>query len=202
MSRKIFIEPLKSLDDFVEQKRADAEAKAIEEGKAILRISGDSIHIRAKDGYGVITHDFLCGGIIFNTQGYYPLDIEFNGAHIIANSNQIVCTPAEFILDEERTTTKSLDWSGCLRTGHGRYKCEIDIDSDFSIDKLQYRCIRPVVVRVGRKAYRYAKPILVGVNYDGKTYQMYRELRAVDSGWKFSKLNVSYENAKDVKENM
>ena len=78
MSRKIFIEPLKSLDDFVEQNRADAEAKAIEEGKAILRISGDSIHIRAKDGYGVITHDFLCGGIIFNTQGYYPLDIEFN----------------------------------------------------------------------------------------------------------------------------
>ena len=170
MSRKIFIEPLKSLDDFVEQKRADAEAKAIEEGKAILRISGDSIHIRAKDGYGVITHDFLCGGIIFNTQGYYPLDIEFNGAHIIANSNQIVCTPAEFILDEERTTTKSLDWSGCLRTGHGRYKCEIDIDSDFSIDKLQYRCICPVVVRVGGKAYRYAKPILQDIIYKGRKY--------------------------------
>jgi hypothetical protein len=170
MSRKIFIKPLKSLDDFVEQNRADAEAKAIEEGKAILRISGDSIHIRAKDGYGVITHDFLCGGIIFNTQGYYPLDIEFNGAHIIANSNQIVCTPAEFILDEERTTAKSLDWSGCLRTGHGRYKCEIDIDSNFSIDKLQYRCIRPVVVRVGRKAYRYAKPILQDIIYKGRKY--------------------------------
>ena len=202
MSRKIFIEPLKSLDDFVEQKRADAEAKAIEEGKAILRISGDSIHIRAKDRYGVITHDFLCGGIIFNTQGYYPLYIEFNGADIVANSNQIVCTPAEFILDEEWTTTKSLDWSNCLCFRYGRYKCEIDIDSDFSIDKLQYRCICPVVVRVGRKAYRYAKPILVGVNYDGKTYQMYRELRAMGSGWKFSKLNVSYEDTKDVKENM
>ena len=170
MSRKIFIEPLKSLDDFVEQNRTEAEAKAIEEGKAILRISGDSIHIRAKDGYKVITHDFLCGGIIFNTQGYYPLDIEFNGAHIIANSNQIVCTPAEFILDEERTTTKSLDWSGCLRTGHGRYKCEIDIDSDFSIDKLQYHCIRPVVVRVGGKAYRYAKPILQDIIYKGRKY--------------------------------
>ena len=57
-------------------------------------------------------------------------------------------------------------------------------------------------VGVGTKAYRYAKPILVGVNYDGKTYQMYRELRAMGSGWKFSKLNVSYENTKDVKENM
>ena len=170
MSRKIFIEPLKSLDDFVEQNRADAEAKAIEEGKAILRISGDSIRIRAKDGYKVITHGFLCGGIIFNTQGYYPLYIEFNGADIIANSNQIVCTPAEFILDEERTTTKSLDWSGCLRTGHGRYKCEIDIDSDFSIDKLQYRCICPVVVRVGGKAYRYAKPILQDIIYKGRNY--------------------------------
>ena len=202
MCRKIFINPLKSLDDFVEQNRAEAEAKAIEEGKAILRISGDSIHIRAKDRYEDITHGFLCGGIIFKTQGYYPLNIEFNGADIIANSNQIVCTPAEFILDEEWTTTKSLDWSNCLCFRYGRYKCEIDIDSDFSIDKLQYRCICPVVVRVGRKAYRYAKPILVGVNYDGKTYQMYRELRAMDSGWKFSKLNVSYENAKDVKENM
>ena len=170
MSRKIFIEPLKSLDDFVEQNRADAEAKAIEEGKAILRISGDSIRIRAKDGYKVITHGFLCGGIIFNTQGYYPLYIEFNGADIIANSNQIVCTPAEFILDEECTTTKSLDWSGCLRTGHGRYKCEIDIDSDFSIDKLQYRCICPVVVRVGGKAYRYAKPILQDIIYKGRNY--------------------------------
>ena len=202
MCRKIFIKPLKSLDDFVEQNRADAEAKAIEEGKAILRISGDSIHIRAKDRYEDITHGFLCGGIIFNAQGYYPLNIEFNGADIIANSNQIVCTPAEFILDEEWTTTKSLDWSDCLCIGCGRYKCEIDIDSDFSIDKLQYRCIRPVVVRVGGKAYRYAKPILVGVNYDGKTFQMYRELRAMGSGWKFSKLNVSYENTKDVKENM
>ena len=170
MSRKIFIKPLKSLDDFVEQNRADAEAKAIEEGKAILRISGDSIRIRAKDGYKVITHGFLCGGIIFNTQGYYPLYIEFNGADIIANSNQIVCTPAEFILDEERTTTKSLDWSGCLCTGHGRYKCEIDIDSDFSIDKLQYRCICPVVVRVGGKAYRYAKPILQDIIYKGRNY--------------------------------
>ena len=202
MCRKIFIKPLKSLDDFVEQNRADAEAKAIEEGKAILRISGDSIRIRAKDSYKVIIHDFLCGGIIFKTQGYYPLNIEFNGADIIANSTQIVCTPAEFILDEEWTTTKSLDWSDCLCTGYGRYKCEIDIDSDFSIDKLQYRCICPVVVRVGIKAYRYAKPILVEVNYDGKTYQMYRELRAMGSGWKFSKLNVSYENTKDVKENM
>lgn len=202
MSRKIFLKPLKSLDDFVEQNIADAEAKAIEDGKAILRISGDSIHIRAKDRCEVITHGFLCSGIIFNTQGYYPLNIEFNGADIIANSNQIVCTPAEFILDEEWTTTKSLDRSGCLCTGYGRYKCEIDIDSDFSIDKLQYRCICPVVVRVGGKAYRYAKPILVGVNYDGKTYQMYCELRAVGGGWKFSKLNVSYENAKDVKENM
>lgn len=202
MCRKNFIKPLKSLDDFVEQKRAEAEAKAIEEGKAILRISGDSIYIRAKDRYEDITHGFLCGGIIFKTQGYYPLNIEFNGADIIANSNQIVCTPAEFILDEEWTTTKSLDWSDCLCIGCGRYKCEIDIDSDFSIDKLQYRCICPVVVRVGRKAYRYAKPILVGVNYDGKTYQMYRELRAMGSGWKFSKLNVSYENTKDVKENM
>ena len=170
MSRKIFIKPLKSLDDFVEQNRADAEAKAIEEGKAILRISGDSIHIRAKDRYEDITHGFLCGGIIFNTQGYYPLYIEFNGADIIANSNQIVCTPAEFILDEECTTTKSLDWSGCLRTGHGRYKCEIDIDSDFSIDKLQYRCICPVVVRVGGKAYRYAKPILQDIIYKGRKY--------------------------------
>ena len=202
MCRKIFIKPLKSLDDFVEQNIAEAEAKAIEEGKAILRISGDSIHIRAKNRYEVITHGFLCGGIIFNTQGYYPLNIEFNGADIIANSTQIVCTPAEFILDEEWTTTKSLDWSDCLCTGYGRYKCEIDIDSDFSIDKLQYRCICPVVVRVGGRVYRYAKPILAGVNYDGKTYQMYRELWAVDSGWKFSKLNVSYENAKDVKENM
>lgn len=170
MCRKIFIKPLKSLDDFVEQNIAEAEAKAIEEGKAILRISGDSIHIRAKDRYRVITHGFLCGGIIFNTQGYYPLNIEFNGADIIANSNQIVCTPAEFILDEERTTTKSLDWSGCLCTGHGRYKCEIDIDSDFSIDKLQYRCIRPVVVRVGGKAYRYAKPILQDIIYKGRKY--------------------------------
>ena len=170
MSRKIFIKPLKSLDDFVEQNRADAEAKAIEEGKAILRILGDSIRIRAKDGYKVITHGFLCGGIIFNTQGYYPLYIEFNGADIIANSNQIVCTPAEFILDEECTTTKSLDWSGCLRTGHGRYKCEIDIDSDFSIDKLQYRCIRPVVVRVGGRVYRYAKPILQDIIYKGRKY--------------------------------
>ena len=168
MCRKNFIKPPKLLDDFVEQNRA--EAKAIEEGKAILRISGDSIHIRAKDRYEVITHGFLCGGIIFNTQGYYPLDIEFNGAHIIANSNQIVCTPAEFILDEEWTTTKSLDWSGCLCTGHGRYKCEIDIDSDFSIDKLQYRCIRPVVVRVGGKAYRYAKPILADIIYKGRKY--------------------------------
>lgn len=202
MCRKNFIKPLKSLDDFVEQNRADAEAKAIEEGKAILRISGDSIHIRAKDRYEDITHGFLCGGIIFKTQGYYPLNIEFNGADIIANSNQIVCTPAEFILDEEWTTTKSLDWSNCLCFRYGRYKCEIDIDSDFSVDKLQYRCICPVVVRVGRKAYRYAKPILIGVNYDGKTYQMYRELRAVGSGWKFNKLNVSCENAKDVKENM
>ena len=160
-----YIEPF---DESVKQ--TEAEASATSQCKAILQISGDSIHIRAKDRYKVITHGFLCGGIIFNTQGYYPLNIEFNGADIIANSNQIVCTPAEFILDEEWTTTKSLDWSDCLCIGYGRYKCEIDIDSDFSIDKLQYRCICPVVVRVGGKAYRYAKPILQDIIYKGRKY--------------------------------
>lgn len=160
-----YIEPL---DESVKQ--TEAEASATSQGKAILRISGDSIHIRAKDRYEVITHGFLCGGIIFNSQGNHPLYIEYNGANTVPNCNQIICTPKEFIPDEEWTTTKSLDWNDCLCITNGRYECAIDIDSDFSIDKLQYDCICPVVVRVGGKAYRYAKPILQDIIYKGRKY--------------------------------
>lgn len=160
-----YIEPF---DESVKQ--TEVEASATSQGKAILQISGDSIHISAKDRYEDITHGFLCGGIILNSQGNHPLNIEYNGANIVPNCNQIICTPEEFILDEEWTTLKSLDWNNCLCITNGRYECAIDTDSDFSIDKLQYRCICPVVVRVGGKAYRYAKPILQDIIYKGRKY--------------------------------
>lgn len=166
MSHKIFVEQLKSFDDITAQNRVESVATAIAEGKAVLIVSGDCIHIEAKDRYQYISNNLLCYGIIFNTQGCHPLYIELNGTNITPCRDQIVYTPKEFIL----ANTNSLDWNDCLCAGYGRYQCLIDVDEDFSPNKLKYRCIFPIKVRVEGRIYRYNKPILVDIIYKGRKY--------------------------------
>ena len=181
---------------------------AVTTGKLQFLFTGREVAIMPTDRYEP-THprNTLCCGLILNIEGFDPFTAELNGYKMSLNRTAIRYTPKEYNIPIDWLKCNSLDWNRSIVYydyfgNTTQYELWIDVNGEFDLSKLEYNCLYPISVQVGGKKYKFNKPILVGVNYDGRTYQMYRKLRAVGSGWKFSKLNVSYENAKDVKENM
>ena len=125
----------------------------------------------------------LCSGLILNIDGYEPFTAELNGRIKIALGDvKIVYTPMEYILPDEWATRECLDWNSSI-VHYGsycdttQYECEIEVDDMFDLTKLEFNCLYPISVRVGSKTYRYNKPILVGVSYNGKTYQIHHKVK-------------------------
>jgi hypothetical protein len=181
---------------------------AVTTGKLKFLFTGREVAIMPTDRYEP-THprNSLCCGLILNIEGFEPFTAELNGYKMPLNRTAIRYTPKEYNIPIDWLKYNSLDWNRSIVYDDyfgntTQYELWIDVNGEFDLSKLEYNCLYPISVQVGGKKYKFNKPILVGVNYDGRTYQMYRKLRAVDRGWKFSKLNVSYENTKDVKENM
>lgn len=125
----------------------------------------------------------LCSGLILNIDGYEPFTAELNGRIKIALGDvKIVYTPMEYILPDEWATRECLDWnSSIVHYGYycdtTQYECEIEVDGMFDVTKIEFNCLYPISVRVGSKTYRYNKPILVGVSYNGKTYQIHHKVK-------------------------
>lgn len=200
MSRKVYFHEL--LEECAIKK------SAVTTGKLQFLFTGREVAIMPTDRYEP-THprNTLCCGLILNIEGFDPFTAELNGYKRSLNRTTIRYTPKEYNIPIDWLKCNSLDWNRSIVYydyfgNTTQYELWIDVNGEFDLSKLEYNCLYPISVQVGGKKYKFNKPILVGVNYDGRTYQMYRKLRAVGSGWKFSKLNVSYENAKDVKENM
>ena len=125
----------------------------------------------------------LCSGLILNIDGYEPFTAELNGRIKIALGDvKIVYTPMEYILPDEWATRECLDWNSSI-VHYGsycdttQYECEIEVDGMFDVTKIEFNCLYPISVRVGSKTYRYNKPILVGVSYNGKTYQIHHKVK-------------------------
>lgn len=183
---------------------------AVTTGKLKFLFTGREVAIMPTDRYEP-THprNTLCCGLILNIEGFEPFTAELNGYKMPLNRTAIRYTPKEYNIPIDWLKCNSLDWNRsivyddyCGNTT--QYELWIDVNGEFDLSKLEYNCLYPISVQVGGKKYKFNKPILVGVNYDGRTYQVHRKKSVVGmvSGWKFSKLNVSYENAKDIKENM
>lgn len=200
MSRKVYFHEL--------LEECAIKESAVTTGKLQFLFTGREVAIMPTDRYEP-THprNTLCCGLILNIEGLDPFTAELNGYKRSLNRTTIRYTPKEYNIPIDWLKCNSLDWNRSIVYydyfgNTTQYELWIDVNGEFDLSKLEYNCLYPISVQVGGKKYKFNKPILVGVNYDGRTYQMYRKLRAVNSGWEFSKLNVSYENTKDIKENM
>ena len=190
MYRKVHIPTIEEY--FAEQTVKQSVAQT---GKLTLLFSGQEVAIIPTGRYDY-THprNTLCCGLILNMDSYDPFVAEFNGHRIPLCDVKIVYTPKVYLLPDEWATRECIDWnSSIVHYGYHcdttQYECEIEVDDMLDLTKLEYNCLYPISVRVGSKTYRYNKPILVGVSYNGKTYQVHHKVKTTN-------------NTKDVEENM
>ena len=200
MSRKVYFHEL--------LEECAIKESAVTTGKLQFLFTGREVAIMPTDRYEP-THprNTLCCGLILNIEGLDPFTAELNGYKRSLNRTTIRYTPKEYNIPIDWLKCNSLDWNRSIVYydyfgNTTQYELWIDVNGEFDLSKLEYNCLYPISVQVGGKKYKFNKPILVGVNYDGRTYQMYRKLRDVGSGWKFSKLNINNKHTEDVEENM
>jgi hypothetical protein len=120
-----------------------------------------------------VWREMLCRGLVFNNYGSYSISVEVDGKRIHPSFNNVNRIPKEFITSKE-WQNKKLDWNSCIcKSLDIEFYCDIEVDAEFDEKLLQYNVVYPASIRVGRKVYRYNRPILTGVNYNGKDYKLY-----------------------------
>ena len=203
MCRKIYIP---TIEEYLAERAI--KQSVMQSGKLTLLFSGQKVAIIPTGRYEY-THPYntLCSGLILNRDGCEPFTAELNGCKIPLNSITIRHTPKEYAIPADWLKWNSLDWnSSIVHYGYygntTQYECKIDVDGEFDLAKLEYNCLYPISVRVGCKKYKFNKPILIGVSYNGRTYQVYRKLITTGYGWKFNKFDINDKHTKDVEENM
>lgn len=126
----------------------------------------------------------LCRGLVFNDYAPYSISIEVNGQKIQPVYKDINLSHKEFVAPKEWQTTKKLDWNRSVNKWQdGKFCCSIEVDGKFDEKMLRYNIAYPASIRVGKKVYRYNRPILTGVSYNGKDYKLLPLLRPVVDEW-------------------
>ena len=182
MCRKIYIP---TIEEYLAERAI--KQSVVPSGKLILLFSGQKVAIIPTGRYED-THprNTLCRGLILNRDGCEPFTAELNGCKIPLNSITIRHTPKEYAIHADWLKSNSLDWnSSIVHYGYygntTQYECKIDVDGEFDLTKLEYNCLCPISVRIGNREYRYNKPILVSVSYNGKIYQVCHKTRTTNN---------------------
>lgn len=158
------IPPLEESDEII-----DHDKKTI-----LLQVYGESVDLALVETDREEWAKTLCRGLVFNNYGSYSISVEVNGKRIQPDFDNVNRTPKEFIISKEWISTKKLDWNSCIcKSLDIEFYCDIEVDAEFDEKLLQYNVVYPASIRVGRKVYRYNRPILTGVNYNGKDYKLY-----------------------------
>lgn len=157
------IPPLEESDEIIDQ-----DKKTI-----LLQVYGESVDLALAETDREEWAKTLCRGLVFNNYGSYSISVEVNGKRIQPDFDNVNRTPKEFIISKE-WQNKKLDWNSCIcKSLDIEFYCDIEVDAEFDEKLLQYNVVYPASIRVGRKVYRYNRPILTGVNYNGKDYKLY-----------------------------
>lgn len=157
------IPPLEESDEII-----DHDKKTI-----LLQVYGESVDLALVETDREVWRETLCRGLVFNNYGSYSISVEVDGIRIHPSFNNVNRIPKEFITSKE-WQNKKLDWNSCIcKSLDIEFYCDIEVDAEFDEKLLQYNVVYPVSIRVGRKVYRYNRPILTGVNYNGKDYKLY-----------------------------
>lgn len=157
------IPPLEESDEIIEQ-----DKKTI-----LLQVYGESVDLALAETDREEWAKTLCRGLVFNNYGSYSISVEVDGKRIHPSFNNVNRIPKEFITSKE-WQNKKLDWNSCIcKSLDIEFYCDIEVDVEFDEKLLQYNVVYPASIRVGKKVYRYNRPILTGVNYNGKDYKLY-----------------------------
>lgn len=157
------IPPLEESDEII-----DHNKKTI-----LLQVYGESVDLALAETDREVWRETLCRGLVFNNYGSYSISVEVDGKRIHPSFNNVNRIPKEFITSKE-WQNKKLDWNSCIcKSLDIEFYCDIEVDAEFDEKLLQYNVVYPASIRVGRKVYRYNRPILTGVNYNGKDYKLY-----------------------------
>lgn len=139
----------------------------------LLQVYGESVDLALVETGREVWRETLCRGLVFNNYGSYSISVEVDGKRIHPSFNNVNRIPKEFIISKE-WQNKKLDWNSCIcKSLDIEFYCDIEVDAEFDEKLLQYNVVYPASIRVGRKVYRYNRPILTGVNYNGKDYKLY-----------------------------
>ena len=157
------IPPLEESDEII-----DHDKKTI-----LLQVYGESVDLALVETGREVWRETLCRGLVFNNYGSYSISVEVDGKRIHPSFNNVNRIPKEFIISKE-WQNKKLDWNSCIcKSLDIEFYCDIEVDAEFDEKLLQYDVVYPASIRVGKKVYRYNRPILTGVNYNGKDYKLY-----------------------------
>ena len=157
------IPPLEENDEII-----DHDKKTI-----LLQVYGESVDLALVETDREVWRETLCRGLVFNNYGSYSISVEVDGKRIHPSFNNVNRIPKEFIISKE-WQNKKLDWNKCInKCLNCKFSCDIEVDGEFNEKLLRYNVVYPASIRVGKKAYRYNRPILTGVNYNGKDYKLY-----------------------------
>ena len=157
------IPPLEESDEII-----DHDKKTI-----LLQVYGESVDLALVETDREVWRETLCRGLVFNNYGSYSISVEVDGKRIHPSFNNVNRIPKEFITSKE-WQNKKLDWNSCIcKSLDIEFYCDIEVDVEFDEKLLQYNVVYPASIRVGKKVYRYNRPILTGVNYNGKDYKLY-----------------------------
>lgn len=157
------IPPLEESDEII-----DHDKKTI-----LLQVYGESVDLALVETDREVWRETLCRGLVFNNYGSYSISVEVDGKRIHPSFNNVNRIPKEFIISKE-WQNKKLDWNKCInKCLNCKFSCDIEVDGEFNEKLLRYNVVYPASIRVGKKAYRYNRPILTGVNYNGKDYKLY-----------------------------
>lgn len=147
---------------------------------------GEGVSLSLVDAHRVLClpPEELCRGLVFNDYAPYSISIEVNGQKIQPVYKDINLSHKEFVAPKEWQTTKKLDWNRSVNKWQdGKFCCSIEVDGKFDEKMLRYNIAYPASIRVGKKVYRYNRPILTGVSYNGKDYKLLPLLRPVVDEW-------------------
>ena len=154
----------------------------MESKKVWLTFRGEGVSVSLVDSHKVlcVPTERLCRGLAFNKSNHCSISIEIEGQRFSPDFSKVICQAQEFVASKEWLSTKRLDWNHCInKRQNTECACEIEIEGEFDERLLRYNVTYPISVRVGKKIYRYNRPILTSIDYNGTTYSLFEVIRPI-----------------------
>lgn len=154
--------------------------------KVWLTFRGEGVSVSLPGSHKVlcVPHEHLCSGIIFEEYNHCYTSIEVEERTFLPDFSKVIYRTKEFVAPQEWLSTKRLDWNHCINKWQNtEWTCEIEVYGEFDERLVRYNVIQPVSVRVGKKIYRYNRPILTSINYNGTTYSLFEVIRPIINEW-------------------